>query len=236
MAGTPHDPLARDVISVRIQLIYSHTWQTLRLCAADTRRLLELARDYMPRCGFKVKELVIVWWTVDNVSDVWDRTDLPSDPQLEASERFIGLNPLPDQPLQRVFDVSDVLIATILRACAKLRHFKVVNRMTTRCFKGNEGSKVTITSSRTENALQELGGKISSATLFFGRDYSLATGYLNMMPNIEQLSIHIDDNASVFGLPDLFLRISKLPKLVSLELSPAIPTYGSICLIRPAPA
>lgn len=56
----------------------------------------------MPRYGAKVKKLVLVWWTVDDLSELSHRMNMPNNSQLEAldaSERFAGLNALPDQLL-----------------------------------------------------------------------------------------------------------------------------------------
>lgn len=196
------------------------------LRVADTERLLELARDYMPRYGAKVKKLVLVWWIVDDLSELSNRINMPSNSQLEAleaSERLTGLNALPDQPLQRVFDVHDALIATILQACAKLPHLKVVDRMTTRSLEVKEGSKITISSSRTENALQELGSRIgsadfSSADSFFGYNYATASRYLNIFANVEHLSVRIDDKPYALDVQELLRKLPRLKTNVSLEL------------------
>lgn len=199
----------------------------MHLRLADTERLLELARDFMPRYGAKIKKLVLVWWTIDDLSDLCYRSDTPSNSQLEAleaSERFTGLRAVSDQPLQRVFDARDALIATILQACTKLLHFKVVDRMTTRTLEFKKGSKITISSSRTKNALQELGSRISSvdfssADLFFGYHSATASRYLDIFANVEHLSVRVDDDKpSALDLQELLRKLPCVKTNVSLEL------------------
>ncbi|TKA51036.1 hypothetical protein B0A53_05831 [Rhodotorula sp. CCFEE 5036] len=173
-------------------------WQTLHLRLADTERLLELARDFMPRYGAKIKKLVLVWWTIDDLSDLCYRSDTPSNSQLEAleaSERFTGLR--------------------------ALLHFKVVDRMTTRTLEFKKGSKITISSSRTKNALQELGSRISSvdfssADLFFGYHSATASRYLDIFANVEHLSVRVDDDKpSALDLQDL--QVTELANILKVH-------------------
>ncbi|KWU43005.1 hypothetical protein RHOSPDRAFT_35391 [Rhodotorula sp. JG-1b] len=52
-------------------------WQTVRLRVADLESLLELARDWMPRYGTKVKTVQLTWWTDDDLRDLRRIRDTP---------------------------------------------------------------------------------------------------------------------------------------------------------------
>ena len=162
MAGTPHAPLASECHLVRVQLNHPHTGQTLRLHVADTERLLEIARDWIPRYGSKVKTVVLTWWTDSDLRNLPPKSGTPEIQQaLNAAETFIDLENSSAPLLERVLLLHDALIATILPACSNLLDLKIL-RHTRRVTKLEGDHHVRFHSERTLNALDDIGGWIGT--------------------------------------------------------------------------
>lgn len=227
MAGTPHAPLPLSFISARIRLISFRTWQTLHLRAADTERLLGLARDYLPRYGSKVKILVLTWWTRDDLRYL-SRTSRTSEIQqvLAAAESFTGLESASVPTLPEICALQDALTATILQACSNLLDLTVLQHTNTMTnFVNPDGTEVEFHLWKTQVALAGIGGRITAAGLSFGgsnTDLFLAViRPLNLSPNIEHFHIRILDESFDRLMRALIDSISELRKLVSFELDTA---------------
>lgn len=153
--------LRRSDSSVWSRLNHSHIWQTLRLRAADTERLLELARDYMPRCGPKVKTLVLTWWTDADLRELpRERDKFEVQQALAAAGRFTCLESASPPTLPELCALHDALIATILQACSDLLSLTVLQH-TNAVLKlvDPEGAEVEFYPWTTQAALQGIGGK-----------------------------------------------------------------------------
>lgn len=227
---TPRSSSSRgEVVSVRIQLKHSLTRQTVRLRVADLENLLELARDWMPRYGTKVKTVQLTWWTDDDLRDLRRIRDTPERQQAaSAAESFIGLGSPYPSGWRETFDLPDALVAEILQACSNFLHIRLIEQTLIPvivCAETNERNEISvhsgITSRRTRCALQVAGSRISAADLSFERFVLAAEKYLDvldMVPNVEHLSLRISRD-HLFFMPDFFLRLFQPQKLASLELS-----------------
>lgn len=170
-------PSRGKTASDRIQLKHSLTRQTLRLRVADLKSLLELARDWIPRYGTKVKTVQLTWWTHDELRDLRRIYDTPGRQQaLGVAERFTGLQPPSSKVLLRTFDLHDALVAWILQACSNFLHIKLIEQTLMPaivCAETNEHNEISIrsgpSSGRTRCALQVAGSRISAADLSFER-------------------------------------------------------------------
>lgn len=200
--------------------------QSLHIRAADTDRLLELARDWVPRHGSKVKTLAFTWWTTVDLGNLPRLSGTPKIQQaLNEVERFTGSRDPSGKSMPRMLNSHNELIATILRGCPNLLSFKVLQETaTTSYFVRNDGGELPISPGRVKDALCEIGSKLRSANLIHARDCLSALEYLEMTPNIEHLSIRIDANPSPLRMGNLFQKLSQLPQLVSLEIDGVHPT------------
>lgn len=211
------------MLSVRVRAESPFYEQTLHLRAADTKHLLELARNSMPRCGAKVKTVVLTWWTDVDLRNL-PRESRTSEIQqaLDAAETFIGLENAAAH-LEKVLLLHDALIATILRACSNLLDLKVLRRIH-RVIRSEGDHHVEIHSKRTLSALADIGGRITAAGLSLGAMSDLHMGLivpLGLMPNITHLSIRVIDHASNNVMWNVFWSVCGLQELVSLELDTA---------------
>ena len=236
MAGTPNAPLLLIAWGcclrlARIQLKHSLTRQTVRLRVADLESLLELARDWMPRYGTKVKTVQLTWWTDDDLRDLRRIRDTPERQQAaSAAESFIGLGSPYPSGWRETFDLPDALVAEILQACSNFLHIRLIEQTLIPvivCAETNERNEISvhsgITSRRTRCALQVAGSRISAADLSFERFVLAAEKYLDvldMVPNVVHLSLRISHDP-FSRMPHFFPRLFQPQKLASLELSDA---------------
>lgn len=197
----------------------------MHVCAANTERLLELARDWMPRYGAEVKTLLFTWWTSADLRGLQRESNTPKIQQvLTAAERLTGLRTLSANPVLRTFVLHDALIARILHACSGLRDLRVIQvRAATLDYKGDDGTKTPIVSSRTASALQRVRSRISSADLSLGgatrpADFQ-AIEDLNILSHIKHLGLRRSGFAYNHVFPDLSPEGFPLQQLVSLELN-----------------
>lgn len=113
--------------------------------------MLELARDYMPRFGTKVKTVVFTWWTDADLRNL-PLASYASDVQqaLAAAESFTGLESAPAPTLPEICALQDALIATILQACSNLLDLTVFQHTNTvLIFVDPEGEEVEFHAWRT---------------------------------------------------------------------------------------
>ncbi|TKA51959.1 hypothetical protein B0A53_05043 [Rhodotorula sp. CCFEE 5036] len=192
--------------------------------AQNTESLLELARDWVPRYGTRVKTLVLVWWTQDDIGDLRRISRTPERQQaIDAAKRFIGPEIPPAPDLNIFFKQHDALIATILRACSNLVELKVIQETDTTHFaRRNEGIELWV--GLTKAALQQIIGRIASADLFFEGNSTPfessggAIGSLNLVPNVKHLGVHLGCLAFPAGMHGLFDAVFAAQQLLSLEL------------------
>ncbi|KWU43007.1 hypothetical protein RHOSPDRAFT_35393 [Rhodotorula sp. JG-1b] len=195
-------------------------WQTLPVRAADLDCLLELARDWMPQHGPKVKSLVLLWWATADLSQFDDVSNFRR--TLETAERFTGLTSSSAPLSERVSALQDALLATILRACSNLSDLKFLPQTvtSTRFFINNKGKILVVDADSTKLALQQIGGRITSADfLFWGattRFYSAAVEALAWLPNLQHLRVGLEENSRDWW--ELIPAVSRLRRLLSLEL------------------
>ncbi|KAG0660616.1 hypothetical protein C6P46_004479 [Rhodotorula mucilaginosa] len=210
-------------------------WQSLHIRASDTVRLLELARDYMPRYGAKVKTLLFTWWTVVDLENL-DRLDgTPHIQQsLNALECFTGLRDPSEASILRMVRLHDALIATILRACPNLLGLKARPETTAaRYLSKYDDGEVAISPGRTKDALYQIGRGIRRADLSRVQNCRSALKYLEMTPNIELLSIRAHAKSSLLDMRHLVQTLSGMPQLFSLEFDSVHPTALEILSALP---
>jgi hypothetical protein len=125
--------------------------------------LLELARDWMPRHGAKVKSLVLLWSPTTYLSQLDDASKIQQ--TLEAGRSFTGLQSSSGPLSERVSALQDALIAMVLRACSNLSDLKFLPQTmtSTRFFINNKAKGLLINAGSTKLALQDIGERITSA-------------------------------------------------------------------------
>ncbi|KWU42231.1 hypothetical protein RHOSPDRAFT_36270 [Rhodotorula sp. JG-1b] len=197
----------------------------------DLESLLELARDWMPRHGTKVKTLVLTWWTEADLRNL-HLAPRKNQEALGAAERFVGLTTSPAQPDKRAFDLHDALVATILQACSEPVDLELVRYATKTLYViGEHGNPLLVSSSRTDGALHQIGRRISSAGFSFEREYFTAIERLKVLPNIKHLKLRIGEGFS-YEEGNFFHKVSQLQEVVSLELDDAITSTWGVRLME----
>lgn len=105
----------------------------------------------MPRCGSKVKTLVLTWWTDADLEKLPLESNASNFQQaLEAAESFTGLKSSWAPTLPEICALQDALIATILQACSNLLDLTVFQHTNTvLIFVDPEGEEVEFHAWRT---------------------------------------------------------------------------------------
>jgi hypothetical protein len=181
----------------------------------------------MPRCGSKVKTLVLTWWTDADLEKLPLESNASNFRQaLEAAESFTGLKSSWAPTLPEICALQDALIATILQACSNLVDLTVLQHMNTvHNFVTPQSDEVGYYSWMTQRVLQHIGGMITAAGLSLrganDEFYLAVISSLELMLNIKHLSLRVVDESFDDEMRDLVSGISKLQQLVSLELDTA---------------
>ncbi|GAA5990873.1 hypothetical protein JCM10908_000059 [Rhodotorula pacifica] len=180
-------------------------WQTLHLRPDESiASLLELARDYMPRIGAKVKTLLFVRGP-DNKwpSEAWVQQQQSQTQQTAKRAACLFLNTLDIKPgsVVDVQVVRDALIARIVSACANVGHFAYTGPAPTHSKQGkvidpsqHDALPFLSATSMTRAALDKSGPTIQSADLRFAHALStnslreIASG-IEHFPNLMRLTL-----------------------------------------------